>query len=264
MEKLLTIDGLAIVRRVYEASSQEAEPFDKVEPALRHSLSSFKKLLAAHQPSHVLAVFEDGGPTWRHALYPPYRSNRLPVPAELQASLPGFHAALAGIGVAVVVVPQVEAEDVMATAILHWMAEQRGEAVVASSAKNLLILLAQGATIWDHFKGEWHDRAWLEKKFAVRPEQVPDLLALMGNPSKGIPGVSKVGIKAAARLLQHYDTLEGVMAGAGILMNPLGENLRRERQAALLYRRLASLKTDVRLGVTWNRLAFAPRMSYPL
>lgn len=255
MAKLLTIDGLNIVRRVYEASTDPDTP-DKAEAALRHSLSSFRKLLMTHEPTHVLCAFDFGGHTWRHDLYPKYRENRTPMPADLKQRLPDFFAQLAAIGVAVVSVPEVEADDVIGTAVLRWLGEGRGDAIIASTDKDLHVLIAQGALLWDHFKGEWHDRKWVEQKFGVPPELLAELLALAGDASDGIPGVSKVGVKTAARLLQSYGSLERVLAGAGILKTPLGERLRKDRELLNVSRQLVALKTDVHMGVTWNKLAF--------
>lgn len=256
MGKLLAIDGLNIVRRVYEANP-DPDSADKAEAALRHSLSSFHKLLHTHEPTHVLAAFDFGGTTWRHALYPQYRENRTPMPDVLRERLPDFYQKLADFGLTVVSVPEVEADDVIATAVLRWLGEGRGDAVIASTDKDLHVLIAQGATIWDHFKGEWHDRKWVEIKFGVPPEMLTDLLALMGDVSDDIPGVSKVGIKTAAKLLRAYGSLEAVMAGAGILKGPLGERLRKDRDLAYLSRQLVTLKTDVVMGVSWKMLAYS-------
>jgi protein Xni len=258
VNKLLAIDGLNIVRRVYEASP-EPDSAQKADIALRHALSSFRKLLATHQPSHVLAAFDFGGATWRHALYPRYREARAPMPSPLREALPLFHEKLAAAGVHVVMVPEVEADDVIATGVLRWLAEGRGEAIIASTDKDLHVLIAHGALVWDHFKGEWHDDTWVRNKFGVAPELLVDLLALMGDVTDGVPGVSKVGMKTAAKLLNAYGDLDAVMAGAGILKTPIGERLRAERDMLFLSRELVRLKTDVRLGVTWKMLAFAPQ-----
>lgn len=255
MGKLLTIDGLNIVRRVYEANA-EPDSAGKAEAALKNSLLSFKKLLATHQPTHVLPAFDFGGHTWRHELYPRYREHRTPMAAELRERLPGFYDELAALGLHVIAIPEVEADDVIGTAILRWLQENRGEAIVVSTDKDLHGLIAHGALVWDHFKGEWHDRQWVEQKFGVPPELLPDLLALVGDAADNIPGVSKVGTKTGAKLLQSYGSLDGVMAGAGILKDTLGERLRREREVLYLSRQLVALKTDVRLGVTWNMLAY--------
>ena len=252
--KLLAIDGLNIVRRVYEASPEPDSP-EKAALALRHAWSSFRNLLAAHEPTHVLAAFDFGGPTWRHALYPRYREQRAPMPACLREALPAFFARLADAGIRALVLPDVEADDVIGTGVLRWLAEGRGAAVVATTDKDLHGLIADGALVWDHFKGEWHDDAWVRARFGVAPEQLVDLLALMGDATDGVPGVSKVGMKTAARLLNAYGDLDAVMAGAGILKTPLGERLRAEREILYLSRELVRLKTDVHLGVTWKMLS---------
>lgn len=254
MPKLLAIDGLNILRRVYEANA-EPDPAIKAETALRHALSSFRKLLSVQQPSHAVALFDGAGPTWRHALHAGYRAGHDPAPQELQQRLPDFQAQLRALPLAVVSVPAVEADDAIATVVMRWLQEERGEAVIASTDRDLLGLIAHGALVWDHFRGEWHDRDWVEARFGVAPELLPALLALVGDKADGVPGVSKVGAKTAARLLQNYGSLEGVLSGAGILMNPLGERLRKERANLELSQQLVALKTDVRLGVTWNMLA---------
>ncbi|MQR01097.1 5'-3' exonuclease [Glaciimonas soli] len=256
MGKLLAIDGLNIVRRVYEANPEPDSP-EKASTALRHSLSSFKKLLATHEPTHVLAAFDFGGHTWRHDLYEKYREKRQAMPAVLKERLPEFYENLSAFGLTVVSVPEVEADDVINTAIMRWLTEGRGDAIVASTDKDLLVLISHGALVWDHFKGEWHDRAWVVKKFGVEPEMLADLLALMGDASDDIPGVSKVGLKTAAKLLRAYGSLDAVMAGAGILRDTLGEKLRKEGDMARLSRKLVELKSDVRIGVSWKMLEVA-------
>jgi len=150
----------------------------------------------------------------------------------------------------------VEADDAIATCVLRWLAEGRGEAIVASTDKDLHVLIAEGALLWDHFRNEWHDAAWVEEKFGVPPALLADLLALTGDAADGIPGVEKVGVKTAARLLQNYGSIERIMAGAGILKDAMGERLRRDAEQLAVSRQLVALKTDVHLGVTWNRLAF--------
>jgi 5'-3' exonuclease len=255
MSKLLAIDGLNILRRVFEANP-ETDPKQKAETAIRNTLSSFRRLLFDHAPTHVLPAFDAGGHTWRHDLYPAYRADRAPMPSELRDQLPGFFGMLEHIGLHVVSVPGVEADDVIATGVLRWLSEGRGEAIVASTDKDLHVLVEHGALVWDHFKSEWHDAAWVEAKFGVSPAQLVDYLALTGDSTDGVPGVTKIGSKKAAQLLRAYGTLDGVMAGAGILKDALGEKLRQERGQAYLSRELVKLKIDVTLGVSWKTLAF--------
>jgi DNA polymerase-1 len=255
--KLRAIDGLHIVRRIYEAHP-ESDPLEKVDSALSHALASFRNLARAHQPTHLLAAFDYRGVTWRHELWPAYRQNRTPMPGELRDALPSFYERLGTAGMAVISVPGVEADDVIATAVTRWLADGRGEAVVASNDRHLSVLIARGARLWDSFKSEWHDDAWVQHKYGVLPAQMPDLLALTGDSSDGVPGVSGVGVKTAAKLLQSYGDLDGIMAGAGILKGTLGERLRQDRDKLAVSRRLVELKTDVTLGVSWNKLMFVP------
>lgn len=255
MGKLLAIDGLNIVRRVYEANPEEDSP-EKAEVALRHAASSFRRLLSTHQPTHVLAAFDVGGPTWRNDIYPPYRAKRAPMPLVLSERLPAFYDVLSNLGLHVVRIEGVEADDVIATAVLRWLGEGRGDALIASNDNDLHVLISSGALLWDHFKNEWHDHAWVEKKFGVPPEMLTDLLALCGDATDGIPGVEGIGPKSAAKLLNTYQTLEGIMAGAGILLTTTGQKLRAGRDMAFLSRELVRLKTDVRLGITWKTLQY--------
>jgi DNA polymerase-1 len=255
--KLLVIDGVNIVRRVYEASAEPESP-EKAGLAMRNTASFIGKLLSMHAPTHSLAAFDFGGRTWRHELHPPYREHGASMPPLLQERMPDLYELIAARGMHVLSVAGVDANDVIATAAMRWLGEGRGDAIIASTSRSLLQLIGHGALVWDPFKGEWRDAKWVEEKFGVPPEMMTDLLALVGDSTHAIPGVSKVGVKTGAKMLHSYKTLEGIMAGAGILKNPLGEKLRKERDQAFLSRELVRLKTDVRLGITWKTLAYDP------
>lgn len=260
--KLLAIDGPAILRRVYEASAEEDGPA-KAELAVRHALSSFKKILQFHQPSHAIVAFEfaslqaEAGGTvenWRQALHPAYQHS--PMPDFLQQQLANFCQQLQNLGLAIVSVSQVEVMDMLATAVMRWLQEGRGAAVICSNHRLLHSLLAHGALLWDHFKQEFHDPAWVQNKYGVTPDLIPALLALVGDAAEGVPGVPKIGMKTAAKLLTSYGDLDAVLAGAGILPDKIGQNLRAARSQLETSRQLMQLKTDVVLGVSWKRLQF--------
>lgn len=254
---LLLIDGLNLVRRVYEASPAEDSP-DKAQGAVRSSLSSFRRALREHQPTHVLAPFDHGGATWRHELYSPYKANRKPMPQPLRDVLPELFEQLARLSVSTISVAGVEADDVVATVCHRWLEGRRGPVTVLSTDKDLAALLAQGARIRDHFKPEWRDEAWTCAKFGVSADRLHDLLALAGDNSDGVPGVPGVAVKTAAKLLHTYGSLGAVLANASDIKGKLGENVRANIETVRLARQLVGFKTDITLGLTWSALRYSP------
>ena len=254
-QSLLLIDGLNILRRVYEAIQAEDSP-EKAQGAMRSALASFRRALDEHKPTYALAPFDFGGRTWRHELYDAYREKRKPMPQELREVIPQFRDTLEDrLGLKTISVEGVEADDVIATVHGCWCAHGRtGRAVVMSTDKDLAALLAQGALIRDHFTPEWRDEAWVLKKFGVRPDQLQDCLALIGDSSDDIPGVEKVGVKTAAGWLATYGTLENLLANANDIKGKLGERLRQQADIARLSKRLVEFRTDMALGLTWRML----------
>lgn len=259
--KLLAIDGPALLRRVYEANG-EVEGEEKMELALRHTQASFRKLLHTHAPTHAALVFELGDaagnslPGWRKQLHPSYQHHSLP-PALMQ-KIPQFVQHLQNQGWCCIAQSAVEVMDMLATLALRWLQEGRGEVCICSNHRLLHSMLPEGAMIWDHFRQEFHDAAWVQKKYGVKPELVAQWLALVGDAGEGVPGVSRIGQKTAASLLSRYGDLDAVLAGAGILSDTIGQRLRAEKEALQISRQLMQLKTDIVLGVTWKMLSNMP------
>lgn len=257
---LLLIDGLNILRRVYEANPAEDIP-TKVEGAVLSALASFRRALTDCKPTHALAAFDTGGKTWRHELYPQYRQHRKPMDPELAEVLPDFRLTLTEVlGLQTAMIDGYEADDIIATAFYRWTASKEGQVIPVSTDKDVLQLIADGAIVRNHFatakNGEpsWFDERYVVDKFGVGSHQLADYLALLGDSSDDIPGVEKIGAKTAAKLLQRYGDLEGVLANAGEEKGVVGKNLAEQAHLARLSRQLLSLKTDAQLGLTWNML----------
>ncbi|KRB72540.1 5'-3' exonuclease [Noviherbaspirillum sp. Root189] len=257
MATLLLIDGTAILRHIYEIGiSSTVTASSHVDVALNSTLALFRKLVDIHTPTHVLAVVDLDGPTFRQSLSASYQRKTATYPEALKDALPRFHKLVRDAGMMTVSVPNAESIDVIATAAQRWLKEGRGEVVIASNDKTHLALVSQGARIWDPIRREWHGNEWIEQRYGVPAESVIELLALMGDKHHGIPGVTKIGIKTAAKLLRSYHSFEGVMAGAGILKDTLGERLRKERDEAYLSLALVQPKADVQIGITWKAVAY--------
>lgn len=259
----LLVDGLSIVRRVYEAIPGDDSP-ERATGAVKSSLSSFGKILARHEPTHALLAFDAEGPTWRHELFPDYRATRAPMPPPLREALPSLYEKLEQMGLTTISQEGVEAEDTLATAFYSWNKSfQHAPAVVVSSDKDLMQLVGHGALFWDHFRNCWIDTAWIEKRFGVKPEQMHDFLALLGDQTDGVPGVPRIGKATAARLLREYHSLDAVLDAAEQIGGKQGESLRHNYGIARLSRALVSFKTDKPIQRTWADFRVTPYRPSP-
>jgi DNA polymerase-1 len=251
---LLIIDALNIVRRIHEAVPG-LEGDEKVADTLASSLASFKRALKTHKPSHAVAVFDYGGRTWKHDLYAPYQAHRKPMPQSLREALPTLRQGLQNLGLHSIAMEGIEADDAMATLAYKWCQASREPVILVSTDKDFLQLLNEQICIYDHFKGLWRDEAYVLAKFGVKPSQMGDLLALMGDAADGIPGVPKVGQKTAAGLLRIHGHLDRVISNADKVQGQVGAHLRQNIELLRLSRALVSFKTDRPLGLTWRMIS---------
>jgi len=251
---LLIIDAMNIIRRIHEAVPGE-ESEEKVADTIQSSLASFKRALKTHRPTHAVAVFDHGGRTWKHELYAHYQANRKPMPVHLRDGLLTIKQELQHIGLHWIAIEGIEADDAIAALAERWCQARPDQVVILSTDKDFLQLLSEQVCIYDHFKGIWRDQAYVLEKFGVKPSQMGDLLALMGDAVDGIPGVDKVGSKTAAELLRIHGHLDRVISNADKVAGQVGVNLRKGVEMARLSRQLVSFKTNVPLGLTWRMLS---------
>jgi protein Xni len=252
--RLLLVDGLNVLRRVYEANDLPESP-EKAKGAVKAALGSFRRAFNELAPTHALIAFDAGGETWRHRLHPEYKSSRPPMPEVLRPAMAGFIDHLRIIGINVQVVPDVEADDVLAAAA-HRAAERKCESVVLSTDQGLLSLLSLPNTrVRDHFRYEWRDAAWCERKYGLPPQLMEDARALTGEPENDIPGIQGVGMKTAARLLREHGSLNALLEASGELVGTVGKRIHEGHDTVRLARRLVSLKSDVPIQVeSWGEL----------
>jgi protein Xni len=265
-EHLLLIDGLNVVRRIWEAIPIEDSP-EKAIGAMRSCVASFKRAIEEHSPSHAVAVFDFGGPTWRHALYQEYHAGRKPMPESMRASLTALIAKLREMGIHSFSIPGYEADDVLAAISTRWITKIKSSVTILSTDKDLAMLIAQGVRLRDHFKGEDRDESWVRSKFGVSAAQLHDLLALTGDTTDNVPGVPGVGVKTAAKLLNALGDLEGVLRQAklvpldgesSVFSGKVRESLLANEATVRLARELVGFKTDMKLELTLNGIRCAP------
>ncbi len=253
---LLLVDALNLIRRVYAAQPGEDGP-ERAEGASTSCAQSLRRGLNECAPTHAACVFEGEGQSWRHALYDAYKAGHKPMPEALHAALDRYRETFSELGVESVSIPELEADDVIAT-VACKAAAAGIRVTILSTDKIFMQLLPLGVRVRDHFRGADLDAAYVAEKFGVRPDQLVDLLALAGDHGNGIPGVSGIGPKTAAGLLVRFETLEGILQAAEDLKGKLGEHLRAEAETARLCRTLVALRTDLELEINLNELRFQP------
>lgn len=246
---LLLIDGLNLVRRIYGANPAP-DSREKAEGAINASRSSFRRALADHKPTHCLWTFDHPSPTWRHDLYSEYKINRKPMAEELRVELDGFCEELALLGWAEATFPGFEAEDTIASATRLAIAAG-ARVTVLSNDKDTLCLMGEGAVVHDHFARESRNEAYCEAKFGVPSNQLLEVLALWGDAVDGVPGVDKVGVTTAAKLVREFGPVAAVLeaAAANKIPGKLGIRLREQAERARLSRALVELRFDVYTAV---------------
>src|SRR5213595_1595810 len=177
-------------------------------------VTMLRKLLNEHQPSYIAASFDLPGPTFRDELASDYKANRAPMPGELAEQIPMVHAACEALGVPILNSERYEADDVIGT-LAEKAAAAGFDVVIVTGDKDFFQLVRDGIKVYNpKEEGTWYDSAGVLEKFGVAPEQVVDVLALMGDTIDNIKGVPRIGEKGASELIVKYGTLDNLIAHA--------------------------------------------------
>jgi DNA polymerase I len=251
---LVLVDGSSYVYRAFHAlpplSNSRGEPTGAVLGVLNMLL----KFLKDYQPRRIAVVFDAPGKTFRDELFAEYKAQRPGMPDDLRAQIAPLLSIIQAQGLPLLRVSGVEADDVIGT--LACRAAQAGQSVLISTGdKDMAQLVNESITLINTMNNSLLDRAGVKAKFDVFPEQIIDYLALIGDSSDNIPGIDKVGPKTAAKLLQQYGSLDGVLAHLAEIAGKVGENLRAGVSTLELSRRLATIRTDLELPLALEELA---------
>ncbi|WP_295414088.1 DNA polymerase I, partial [uncultured Thiodictyon sp.] len=222
--------------------------------ALVGVLAMLRKLIEQHRPQYIGVVFDAGGGTFRDALYPAYKANRPPMPAELRAQIAPLQEVIRAMGLPLLAIPEVEADDVIGT-LATRAAAQGLRTLISTADKDLAQLVDEHVTLVNTMTDTLLNRDGVIAKFGVPPERIVDYLSLMGDTVDNIPGVAKCGPKTAVKWIQEYGDLDGVVANAARIAGKVGENLRAALDQLPLARALTSIKLDVALDLGPTDLA---------
>ena len=244
------IDGSGYIFRAFYAVRSLSTASGDATNAVYGFSNMLEKLLREDQPSHLAIVFDAGGDNFRHEIFPDYKSNRSPPPEDLTAQIPHIHRLVDVFRIRRFVIDGVEADDVIAT-LTRMAIESDRDVRLITGDKDLMQLVGDRVTLWEPMRSNRFTPPEVEEKMGVPPALVADALALAGDSSDNIPGVTGIGPKKAAQLLLKHGDLQGVLQAAadGKIKGKMGQNLAEQVEMAQLSRKLVELRADVEVGV---------------
>jgi len=250
---LVLIDGSSYLYRAFHALPDLTNSQGEPTGALHGVLSMINKLVRDQPDAHIGVIFDAPGKTFRDDIFAEYKANRPPMPDDLRSQVGPILDAIKSMGLPLLQVEGVEADDVIGT--LCRDATANGKSVLVSTGdKDLAQLVNDKVTLINTMNDSVLDRDGVKAKFDVYPEQIVDYLALVGDTSDNIPGVPKVGAKTAAKWLNLYDSAAGIVENADEIKGKVGESLRDNVEQLKLSQELATIRLDVELPVSTQDL----------
>ena len=243
---LVLVDGSSYLFRAYHALPPLTNSRGDATGAIVGVVNMLRRLIADYAPKRMAVVFDAPGGTFRNEIYDQYKAHRPPMPDDLRSQIEPLHRIIEAMGLPLLIVPGVEADDVIGT--LATRAAKKGiSTVISTSDKDLAQLVDDRVTLVNTMSNTLTDAAGVVEKFGVRPDQMIDYLALVGDASDNIPGIPKCGPKTAAKWLAEYDTLDNLVRHADEIKGKIGENLRENLEQLKLSRELATIRRDLEL-----------------
>ncbi len=248
MSPLILVDGSSYLFRAYHVPYLQALSTADGQPtgAITGVLNMIRSLQKEYPNGNVVVVFDAKGKTFRNDLYPEYKANRPPMPDDLRTQIAPLHNIIEAMGLPLLVIEGVEADDVIGT-LAKQACELNIETVISTGDKDMAQLVSSNVRLINTMTNVEMDVAGVMEKFGVRPDQIIDYLALMGDKVDNIPGVDKCGPKTAVKWLTEHGTLDKVIENADKVKGKIGENLRSALEQLPLSYELATIKLDVDL-----------------
>ncbi|MEI6335651.1 MAG: DNA polymerase I [Methylococcaceae bacterium] len=256
-KRLILVDGSSFLFRAYHAIPPLTNALGEPTNAVYGVSNMLRKLIAEYHSDYITVVFDAPGKTFRNDLYDQYKAHRPPMPDDLRVQIEPLHNLIRAMGLPLIMESGVEADDVLGALAQH--AEQQGFKVIISTGdKDMAQLVTEHIILENTMTNTRMDIQGVIDKFGVKPEQIVDYLALMGDTSDNIPGVPKVGPKTAAKWLEQYQTLENLVANADKITGKIGENLRASLDQLPLAKQLTTIKCDLDLPYGMDDLKRQP------
>lgn len=251
--KLILVDGSSFLFRAFHAVPPLTNADGMPTNAIYGVSNMLRKLINDYATPYFTVVFDAPGKTFRHDLYDQYKAHRPPMPDDLRVQIQPLHELIRALGLPLIIEHGVEADDVLGS-LAQNAARQGFQVIISTGDKDMAQLVNEHITLENTMTNTVMDVQGVEDKFGVKPEQIIDYLALMGDAVDNIPGVPKVGPKTAAKWLQQYGTLDNLMAHADDIKGKIGGNLREALAQLPLSRALTTINCDVALHYSLDDL----------
>ncbi|MEP7314021.1 MAG: DNA polymerase I [Pseudomonadota bacterium] len=255
--RLVLIDGSSYLYRAFHALPPLTNSRGEPTGAIYGVLNMLQRFVREHADSRLIVVFDAPGRTFRDDLFAEYKANRPSMPDDLRSQIEPLHAAVQALGLPLLRIGGVEADDVIGT-LARRHAATGANVLISTGDKDMAQLVDAHVTLINTMSNTTLDRNGVKAKFDVWPEQIIDYLALIGDTSDNIPGIDKVGPKTAAKWLAQYGTLDEIVTHAADIGGKVGENLRAGLTTLALSRRLATIRLDVDLPADADSLQRKP------
>ena len=266
----ILVDGSSYLFRAFHAPPHLTNSNGEPTGAIYGVVNMLRSLLKKYQPSHMAVVFDAKGKTFRSDIYEEYKAHRPPMPDDLRSQIEPLHNIVKAMGLPLLCIDGVEADDVIGT-----LAQQAGDqgrfTLISTGDKDMAQLVNEHVMLINTMTDTLLDTDGVEKKFGVKPEQIIDYLALMGDSSDNIPGLPKVGEKTAQAMLQGipsidkiYEDIEAVTSLSFRGAKSMPDKLREYKDQLLMSRELATIKLDVELPMHPDDLDIQPADSEKL
>lgn len=250
---LILVDGSSYLFRAYHALPPLTNSKNQPTGAIYGVINMLRRLMNDYKPEHIAVVFDPKGKTFRNELYADYKANRLAMPDELSVQIPPLFSIIKALGLPLIIVDGVEADDVIGT-LARQATKLHMPTLISTSDKDMAQLVDSHITCINTMSDSIMDITGVVQKFGVQPTQIIDYLTLVGDTSDNIPGVPKVGPKTAAKWLAEYNTLDNLIKHKDAIKGKVGDYFRATIEQLPLTKQLVTIKTDVMLPITIEQL----------
>jgi DNA polymerase-1 len=250
-KKVYLVDAYSLIYQVFHVMPEMTGPSGQPVGAAFGFVLDMLDLIEVRGADLLVVTFDHPGDTFRHELYAEYKAQRPEMPADLQPQIPLIHQYLEALGIPAIAIAGFEADDLLAT-LARQVDEGGGECMIVTSDKDCRQLITDRVKMYSIRKNLLLDKVALQADWGIRPDQVVDFQALVGDKVDNVPGIAGIGPKTATDLLQKYETLEGVFAHAAELKGKLKERIENGQAAAFSSRELVRLKNDIPIEFNWS------------